>query len=40
MIATSLALIPLVLLKARIGRRIGSVFLASYIAYIYFAIAG
>ena len=40
MIAASLALIPLVVLKVRIGRRIGSVFLASYITYIYFAVAG
>lgn len=40
MIAASLALIPLVVLKIRIGRRIGSAFLVSYIAYIYLAVAG
>ena len=39
MIGASLALVPIVLLRVRIGRRIGCAFLALYIAYIYFALA-
>lgn len=40
MIGASLLLAPLVLMHIRIGRRVGTVFLLIYFAYIYFALSG
>ena len=40
MIASTLLLVPYVLFCRRIGRTSGTIFIALYIAYVYFALAG